>query len=374
MARNAPQKLHPTDKELLKPLSALGKGAGAVGSVSFLRRTEYVSSQGTLQFSSSTSKDLLRLRNDPKRRKISMNKDDPINIIRNVVKGFDVAYPRDVYQGEENTANIRGTAISDAEAKAWSNPENPKDTSLKLLDSYPVLPDLEAFPSTACYFVTKILNLATSSDGYDHRLDAAILRQKQDEAAYARWNQKNEEWKQSASTKSQPIPEDDYEYFLPVDTNAVRSIKRKLDVNDPENIDEGLYTDEGANGERVFKYARLRTYETYQQIGDPQNFYDDSVAIALHDPEDTVGAVPGTKQRLQKAAYFYPVMQRTVVRPKRNVGAGALSQMQDDDRIDEINLKIGDVDEDTRAAILEKQAAVDPSLRLNGATAIETAA
>ena len=91
MARPSPPTIHPTDKELLKPLSALGKGAGAAGSVSFLRRTEYTSSQGPQQFSSSTGKDLLRLRNDPKRRRMSMNKDDPLNIIRNVVKGFDIA-------------------------------------------------------------------------------------------------------------------------------------------------------------------------------------------------------------------------------------------------------------------------------------------
>lgn len=373
MARPGAQKIHPADKELLKPLSALGKGAGVPGSVSFLRRTEYVSSQGPQQFSSSTSKDLLRLRNDPKRRRMSMNKDDPINIIRNVVKGFDIAYPQDAYKGEENTANIRGAAISDAEARAWSYPEHPSNKQLKLLDSYPVLPDLDALPSTACYFVTKFLvNAAASGDNYDTRMDAAILRQKQDEGAYDRWRQKVEEWKQSSSTKPQPIPEDDYEYFLPTETTSVRPIKRKLDVNDPENGDEDLYTDEGPDGQRVFKYARLRTYETYQQTGDPQNFYVDSVALALHDPEDEVGVVPGTKQRLQKGAYFYPVMQRTALRPKRHVGA--LSQFVDEERIDEINLTVGDVDEGTREAILEKRAALDPSVRVNIAPAVESAA
>ncbi len=375
MARPGPQKIHPADKELLKPLSALGKGAGAAGSVSFLRRTEYTSSQGSQQFSSSTSKDLLYLRNDPKRRKLSINKDDPINIIRNVVKGFDIAYPRDAYRGEENTANIRGAAITDAEARAWSNPKHPSNPDLQLLDSYPILPDLDALPSTACFLLAKfITNPVASSKNYDTRLDAAILRQKNDEHAYTRWNQKNEEWKQSASFRPQPIPEDDYEYFLPIEHDAVKPIKRKLNVNDPENEDEELYTDEGPDGQRVFKYARLRTYETYQQTGDPASFYDDSVALALHDPEEEVGDVPGTKQRLQKAAYFYPIMQRTALRPKRNVGQMAHSQVSDEERIDEINLTVGDVDENTQAAILEKREAMDPSVRNEVTPAIEATA
>ena len=374
MARTGPQTLHPTDKQLLKPLSSLGKGAGAGGAVSFLRRTEYTSSQGPQHFSSSTSKDLLRLRNDPKRRKLSVNKEDPLNIIRNVVKGFDVSYPRNAYKGEENTTNIRGAAITDAEARAWSNPKHPTKPGVELLDSYPVLPDLDALPTSACYFVTKfITNPVAAGDNYDERLNAAILRPKDDAQAWAQYQQKLAEWDQS-SGKSQPIPEDDYEYFLPVEATAVRSIKRLFNVNDPENEDEDLYTDDAGEGQRAFKYARLRTYETYNQHGDPNNFYNDSVALALHDPDTAVGAVPGTKQRLQKGAYFYPIMQRTALRPKRNVGPMALSQAQDEERIDEINLTVGEVDESARATILEKQAGLDPSVRVDAAPAVEAAA
>lgn len=305
---------------------------------------------------------------------MSMNRDDPLNIIRNVVKGFDVAYPRDAYKGEENTANIRGAAISDAEAKAWSQPEHPSKPGLKLLDSYPVLPDLEALPSTGCYFVTRFNQGPVQSSSYDTRLDVAVLRQKQDEQAYEKWRQKVEEWKQSSSTDWQPIPEDDYEYFLPLESTSVRDIKRKLDVNDPEHDDEDLYTDEGPGGERIFKYARLRTYETHKQTGNPQNFYDDSVAIALHDPEEEVGAVPGAKQRLQKGAYVYPCIQRTVLRPKRHVGNMALSQAVDEERIDEINMTIGEPEENIRIAMLEKRAALDPSVKIDAAPAVEAAA
>ena len=368
MARPNSQTLHPTDKQLLKPLNALGKG-GAGGAVSFLRRTEYTSSQGPQHFSSSTGRDLLRLRNDPKRRKMSMNKEDPLNILRNIVKGFDVAYPRDAYKGEDSTTDIRGAAITDAEIRAWSNPKHPSKPELELLDSYPVLPDPEALPSTACYIVTKFAtNPVTSRDSYDERLDAAILRPKDDAQAYAHYTQKVAEWDET-SGKPRPLVEDTYDYFLPVEASAVRGIKRKLDVNDPDHEDEDLYTDDIGDGQRAFKYNRLRTYETYSQYGNPDNLYNDSLALALHDPEIEVGAVPGTKQRLAKGAYFYPVVQRTALRPKRNVGQMAYSQAVDEDRIDEINLTIGDADEGYRTTILEKQAALDPSVEINVAPA-----
>lgn len=358
LARSSGQPLHPTDKVLLKPLSALGKGSG--GAVSFLRRTEYTSSQGPQHFSSSTPKDLVRLRNDPKRRKTgSTNKEDPLNIIRNIVKGFNVAYPRDAYRGEENTSNIRGAAVSDAEIKAWSEPQHPSKPELTLLDSYPVLPDLEALPQTACYFVTKfITNPVAAGDSYDTRLDAALLRPREDKAAYAKYNQRKAEW-DPEGTKPAPLPEDDYDVFLPSSGAAVRGIKRKLNPNDPEHDDEDLYPDELADGARAFKYVRLRTYETYTQNGDPSNYYDDSVAMALHDPETDVGAVPGMRKRLGKGAYYYPVMQRTALRPKRGEVMTGPSQLQGggggEERIDEVNLTVGELSEWAQNAIKEKQ-------------------
>lgn len=362
MARASKQPLHETDKLLLKPLGALGKG-GAGGAVSFLRRTEYTSSQGPQHLSSSSSKDLLRLRNDPKRRRVSLNKEDPVNIVRNVVKGFDVAHPRDAYRGEDSTTNVRGAAITDSEAKAWSNPKHPSKPGLELLDSYPVLPDLEALPSTGSYVVMKFqTNPVPSGETYDERLDAGIFQPLHNPTAKARHEEKNDAW-DPASGKPQPILEGDYDYFLPREATSVRSIKRKLDVNDPENEDEELYTDDGPDDQRAFKYMRLRTYETYNQHGDPNHFYDDSVALVLHDPETNVGPVPGMEQRLQKGAYFYPIYSRTALRPKRKVGQpGATQPQPEEERIDQINLRVIDLDEDSKAGMLEKQAELDSSI------------
>lgn len=298
-----------------------------------------------------------------------------MNIIRHIVKGFDVAYPKDAYRGEDSTSNIRGAAISDAEIKAWTNPKHPSKPELSLLDSYPVLPDIEALLAGCNYFVNKfITNPVAAGDSYDERLDTAILRPRNDPQAYSKYETKLAEWKASPNGKPEPLPEDDYDYYLPQEPTAVRGIKRKLNVNDPEKDDDELYTDEIADGSRVFKYSRLRTYETYTQTGDQENPYNDSVALALHDPENEVGPVPGTKERLDKAAYFYPVMQRMAVRPKRNLAAISMSQANDDERIDDINLRIVDMDEDAQAAVLEKQAELDPYLRVDAPAEVEAAA
>lgn len=353
------QALHPADKALMRPLNSLGKANTASGSVSFLRRTEYSSSQQAQHFSSSTSKDLLRMRSNDKKRKLSINKDDPINIMRHIVKGFDIAYPGDAYKGEDSTENLRGAQVTDSELKAWSNPKHPSNPELKLLDSYPVLPDLDAIPSLGFYMVMKYQSNPSDSDvrnKYDERLDTAILRPVPDEAADEEFAEKLRAWQESNSDKPEPIREYDYDYYIPTDNGAVRGIKRKLDVNDPGKDDDQLYTDDNGEGVSVFKYKRLRTYETHTQHGDSKNYYNDSVALALHDANIHAG------QRLQKGAYFYPIIQRTGLRPKRKTMTA--SQFDQDQKIDELNITIGEPGDDVLASQAEKRAALDPSVRV----------
>ncbi|EMC93100.1 hypothetical protein BAUCODRAFT_27377 [Baudoinia panamericana UAMH 10762] len=363
--------IHPADKQLLKPLSALGKSNASAGAVSFLRRTEYTASSNVQQMVSNTSKDMMRLRNDPKRRKPNnLDKDDPVNIIRNIVKGFDLAYPSDAYKGDDSTSNIRGAAVTDAEVKAWSNPKHPTKPELQLLDSYPVLPDLEALPTSGYYMVAKFISNPLGTDGYDQRLDTAILRPVDDPQMQAEYQRRLAEWDPN-SGKPQPLPEYEYDYYVPSEVSAVRGIKRKFDVNDTENDDPELYTDDTPEG-RAFKYERLRTYETYNQHGNATDLYNDSVALALHDTEGDVGTTPGAKQRLEKAAYYYPIIQRTAIRPKRKIGRQAVTQT-DEERVDEINITVVNFTEEERARALEKQAELDPSLK-GGAAIVEAAA
>jgi RNA polymerase II-associated factor 1 len=315
-------------------------------------------------FATGSSKDLLRLRNDPRRKQKNVDKEDPFNIIRNVVKGFDIAYPQDAVKGLEEGANLRGAEFTTEEMKAWAKPVHPSKPQLQLLDSYPVLPDLEAIPQGGYYMVVKFTtNPLTTTDRYDTRFDTAMFRPVLDEDRSAIHQQKMEDWTPD-SGKPKPLMDFDYEYYLPEDEGAVRGIKRKFNINDPENDDPELYTDDVGDGQRAFKYSRLRTYETYMQSGNSEEFYNDAVALALHDPELEVGAAPGAKSRLAKGAYFHPVAQRATLRPKRKMG---LSQVgTENDAPDELVVTVRELDSET-ADLKAIQAKFDPSIEVESA-------
>jgi RNA polymerase II-associated factor 1 len=351
---------NPRDKALLKPLNALGKPASALEQVSFLRRTEYAASSSPQMFASGSSKDILR-KNDQKRVAKARDKEDPINILKNIVKGFDIAYPQDAYTGEDSAENIRGAAVTHEERNAWKAPKHPTNKDATLLDSYPLLPDLEAIPQMGSYMVMKFTsNPVITTDRYDTRLDTAIFRPSADPDKEATYEQKMADWTPEPG-RPKPLPDYDYDYYLPGDADAVPGIKRKLDINDPDNDSPDLYTDDLGDGQRAFKFPRIRTYETYAQTGDDEDVYNDTVAIALHDPETVVGAVPGTSRRLAKGAYFYPISTRMVIKPKRRAAMAMLQA--EEEKPDELNLTIREPDEEDIGRVRAHQGNLDSSLQ-----------
>jgi len=362
MASTGSRNIHPRDKALLKPLSALGKPASALEQVSFLRRTEYAASSSPQMFATGSSKDLLRVKNDPKRSTKAKDKEDPLNILKNIVKGFDIAYPQDAHKGEDSAESIRGAAVTTEEVKAWAKPRHPTNPDAQLLDSYPILPDLDAIPQMGSYMIMKfVTNPLPVTDKYDTRLDTAIFRPCVDPEKEAIYEQKKAEWAPE-SGKSKPLQEYDYDYYLPGDEDAVLGIKRKLDINDPDNNDPELYTDDLGDDRRAFKYPRLRTYETHNQTGDDENPYNDTVAIALHDPETEVGHVPRSGKRLAKGAYFYPISTRMAIKPKRKIGMPM--NTGEEEKPDELNLMVVEPDEDDIGRVREHQSNLDPSLQV----------
>nr|POE78670.1 rna polymerase ii-associated protein 1 like [Quercus suber] len=363
--------VHPADKALLKPLSALGKASATLNGVSFLRRTEYIATTNNTQhFSSSTSKDLLRLKGDTKRRKTAnLDKEDPINILRNIVKGFDIAYPQDAYRGEDSTSAIRGAPVSDVEARAWAQPKHPSNAKLQLLDSYPVLPDLDALPASGFFTIVKFTSNPTpQGELYDPRLDAAILRPISNEHADARFQRLLDDWDPN-SGKKRPIPEYEYEYFVPDSAAAMRNFKRKYSVADPARDSPDLYTDEAddANDDaaatsRHFKFSRLRRYETSRQAGNADNAFNENVVLALHDPPTTTTSSNNPPHRLKKAAYFYPVVQTTHLRAKR-ADFDAL-QHEPQQRVDVLAVTVADADDVEARRRLTARAVLDRSVEI----------
>jgi RNA polymerase II-associated factor 1 len=273
-----------------------------------------------------------------RRRPADLSQDDPLNIAKHIQKGFDIAYPEDAYKGPETADNLRAVEASPEERKAWKFPKHPtKGSQVKLLDEYPLLPDLDALPDSGAYMMFKFQAppLKDADSQYDERLDVALLRPAgqsvEDSERYIA---------ESAAHKADPtlpvpLPWYHFEYFLPTDKAKVQGIKRNFTTFDADNEDEIAF-DIGADADgrprKYFKFENLRLYETYNQQSNPNEPFSDVVAIALHDGEpvkqvDANGNVikdekghQGPRYRaepLHKGAYIYPISQRTVIRPKR---------------------------------------------------------
>ncbi|KAF2191322.1 Paf1-domain-containing protein [Zopfia rhizophila CBS 207.26] len=316
-----PPALHPADRNLLRPPNALGKPTSQTSGISFLRRTEYITSvaAGGSRFESSNSSNTMRVR--AKRRRAEVTEDDPTNIIRHITKGFNLAYPADAYNGPDTSANVRAAEISPAEKQAWKTPRHPSKDGVHLVDAYPLLPDWDAIPDTGSYMVYKFMAPPVNDPNkpYDERLDVALLRPAGQTVKDVDLYLQEQEAHRLDPTTPVPIPRYQFEFFLPPDKEKVRGIKRNFTTYDPENEDEIPFDhghDENGQPRKYFKYDHVRTYETAQQTGDPEDTYGDVVALALHDPE----SLPEQRLRdgkLQKAAYFYPIIQRTSIRPRR---------------------------------------------------------
>ncbi|OCK83302.1 Paf1-domain-containing protein [Lepidopterella palustris CBS 459.81] len=347
-ALDNPPPPHPHDRALLRPLAALGKPTSITSGVSFLRRTEYITSvaAGGSRFESSSSSNTMRTRN-PKRRRADISKDDPVHILRAIIKGFDIAYPQDAYTGPDSDKNIRGAEITTEEKKAWARPVHPTKKDVQLLDSYPILPDLDALPDTGSYMVYKFITCPVSStDKYDERLDVAFLRPLTQPAEDLARMEAQQAAHDADPSQPAPIPQFDYEFFLPSNSNKVRGIKRNFGVIDPDNEEEVEFDGESKDSNRsYFKYERVRAYETYQQTGDPGNVHGDIVAVALHDPEAT--SELQRENPLQKAAYYYPVIQKTLIRPRRPAKKGAMASQingEEETRVDVVEARGRDPD------------------------------
>ncbi|KAF2199248.1 Paf1-domain-containing protein [Delitschia confertaspora ATCC 74209] len=353
-ALDNPPQMHPHDRALMRPPNALGKPASHSTGVSFLRRTEYITSVitgSTSRFESSSSTNTMRVRG--KRRRTDLNQDDPTNIIRHIEKGFNLAYPDDA----DVTENGRAAEITPQERQAWNKPKHPSGKDLRLVESYPLLPDWEALPDTGNYVMYKFQNPPTTehSGKYDERLDVGLLRPAgetlEDHEEFLAEVEKQKE------DPNLPVPFQKwtYEFFLPPtgDKQRIRGIKRHLATNDPDNEDEIEFDeDPGNDGEpaqKRFRYSLIRNYETSFQAHTYQEPYGEYIALALHDPEHH--EVEKLREgKLQKAAYFYPVAQRTTLRPKRP-GVVPMHNPEDHVRVDIVDV----VGVDPRSDDVEKR-------------------
>ena len=315
--------IHPKDKNLLRPLSELGKPKFSTGGHSFLRRTEYISSEAKARAEAnahaakSTSK-------SPSskviRRHADASKEDPMIMLRQIIKGFDLANPDDVYTGQDDATHLRGAQPTPAEIEAWKRPRHPTKPDLKLVDSYPVKPDLEATTDQGAFIISKFSGNPTNSiTEHDIRMDVGLLN------------------------PLEKAPEDyDYEFYLPQEIETAKQIKRKYDcVSDGQEDASNSHLNK--DGMPAFRYHHHRTYDISRQANSLDQPYKE-VALALHDPElDRRKGNGGEGARLDKGAYYYPIALKMQLKPRRNKNLANLGLQRKDvdeqsERPDEIDL------------------------------------
>ncbi|KAI4096777.1 MAG: hypothetical protein LQ348_000527 [Seirophora lacunosa] len=347
-----PPPVHSRDKNLLRPLSELGKPKYQPGGISFLRRTEYISSDAARARSEAAPKTTPKAAAAKLRKTVDTSKDDPVHVLRAAVKGFDLAHPEDAYTGTDTQDSIKGLEPTPAEIEAWNNPKHPTKSNLKAVDFYPILPDLEAGTDTGNYMIAKFTaNPTQIINKHDPRMDVGLLRPIElDDATVAEYSAR------LAAHTADPVhnlhpggPPFNYHFFLPTDENSAINLKRKLDVDDSDRDDLELYTAKNKDGKSIFRLSQQRVYETGRSTAPDADHAYNEIALALHDPDLEVLGVGGSSNRLEKAAYYYPVMQKVQLKPYRSktlAQLGVASRTDDEgfDVIDVIDVVVENLD------------------------------
>ncbi|KIH91712.1 RNA polymerase II-associated factor 1 [Sporothrix brasiliensis 5110] len=311
-----PPPVHPHDRALLKPLSSLGKPRTTESGVSFLRRTEYISSiasKGGVAGGSPFRAGINKVRRPEKRSSPEPDAGTPAYVKRKIDQSFQAAQ----------------TAARDR----YSRVRHPTKKNLRLAAAYPLLPDLGAFPDSGAYVTVKFSNhpVAAGTGVYDSRLLSGIFKAVEmadDERAALEAATKA--YERDPRRNPRPQHHVQYEFYLPEKTGVGEEFRRAFGA--PEGQAQ-------AASEERFSFNRVRAYESIEDKEYTHaTKYAEEVLLAFS--EDAIAAAPDLGSRVAggpRAALYYPVMQRTVVRSQRQKqiarGGGGMgsSNINDDD-------------------------------------------
>lgn len=363
MAPENPPPLDPADLPLLMTLDQLRNPAPKDTNVSFLRRTQYISTgvRGPSNPNAAPTKVQPRQQSTPK-----ISHDDPVYIKKYLQKGFDIAYPKSKHTGEDTASRIKGHTATKAEHDAWAHPVHPDNPKLKPVGFYPVLPDLQGFADPGGYVQFKFDKPPVQGDAgkRDKRMDVSVLLPSapdekvcQDHAARVSLHKTNPELYSDPG----PVPFD-YDLFLPEKKENTKEVIASLDQTNPNRDDQDLYTHEGPDAARFHRYDRIRTYATSAQTLNTDDKQRD-LALSIYDPADIKDNE--NVQPRQTAAYYYPILGKTRLTQYRarniaKAGLGGGQAKAKEDQVDQIQMAVRDPDEAETYKRALHRAAIDP--------------
>ncbi|PUU80276.1 Paf1-domain-containing protein [Tuber borchii] len=265
--------IDPKDRLLMRPAAALGKtnarATGSAGNVSFLRRTEYISAeQSRSTFKSGGNTERLMAASRAKR--ASRPEDnDPVRILQAVLKGFDVANPETAGQDHNGLGALAVGDIAAANAERnWKELKHPNKPGVRAVETYPLLPDFQATSDNGGYMVFKFMGSpVVPGEKRDTRLDVGLLKPKD----------------KPLDDDGNPVGQDIFDYYIPASESIANRVKAKFAA-----------------------YAEDEDEEDDKEDGDEFR-YDFEAALLLNKSDD----------KKSKGAYFYPVLTRYTIRPRR---------------------------------------------------------
>jgi hypothetical protein len=328
MAPDIQPVLDPADHALMLTPDQLRNQNSKNVNVSFLRKTQYMTSQNArandafIRPSTRTSKPTRRSSvNEPQ-----IARDDPINIKRHIEKSFEIANP-------DTTTSESLSTISSAELSAWRTPTHPDNPRLKPVSFYPVLPDLDSSTDANGYISVKFdkppLAALPNHGGRDTRIDVALLHGEADASQEAAWSKKKKAYDENPELYEDPGDQPyiwDFSVPRRPGGDVVAAVKRKLNVMNPDRDDdngyEGLYVPgEPRPGADVgIDYVKERSFGAVS-TETPNVHYETLrfMAVTLFDSESAgeYSRLAGEGTAVEKAAYYYPIIQRMRVRADR---------------------------------------------------------
>ncbi|KAF9893854.1 actin-like protein arp8 [Aspergillus nanangensis] len=366
MAPENPDPIDPADLPLLMTLEQLKNPAPKNANVSFLRRTQYISAgirvpEGGPKVTPLKSKSRAA-------DKTKMSQDDPIYIKKYIQKGFDIAYPQSKHSGEDTANKIKGHVPSKLEHDAWAHPVHLDNPKLKPVGFYPLLPDLRGFPDPGGFVQFKFdkAPVQNTSGKRDRRMDAAVLlpsapeeRVCQEHATKVTLHKTNPKLYPDPG----PLPWD-YDLFLPEKKEAAKNVLASFQLSNPDRDSDELYTHEGADNAKFHRYDRVRTYATSAQtLGGDHKQRD--IAVTIFDPSRVNEQTAHTPSK-QKAAYYYPILGKTRLKPERartiaQAGLAPTRPKTKEDQVDQIQVVVRDPDEAELYKRGLHRAAIDPT-------------
>lgn len=311
--------VHPRDRALLRPLKSLGAPRTEVSGVSFLRRTQYVADDPNRRGEASSNRKQPNSTPKPRRKPADGARNEPVNILREAVKSFDIANVADAYKGPDTGERIRGAVPTIAEVDSWKSPAHPTKTHLKMKAAYAFVPDLEAFTDEGGYMVAKFTGQPTDvAEHHDPRMNAGLLLGVPLPAQIVEYQAKQAAHEADPIHVPAPALAMDYEFFLPIDDATAVNLEQKMDIHNPNKDDPKLYTYSTRGGAEndSFRYDHIRDYESGLQTLNEEKYVE--TAIALHDfGSKQDGQRGGTKAR-GKAALYYPITSKVQLKPRRS--------------------------------------------------------